>query len=63
MHFEFFKKEINRLFYENKNNTHFHVIKKNDFMGKFGDQTFSDFFTVINDQLLEKVVRSMWLIS
>lgn len=54
----FFKKEINRLFYENKNNAHFHVIKKNDFMEKFGDQTFDDFFILINEQLLEKVNSS-----
>jgi cell division GTPase FtsZ len=59
----FFKKEINRLFYQNKNNAHFHVIKKNDFMEKFGGQTFDNFFRVLDEQLLEKVESSMRLIS
>jgi cell division GTPase FtsZ len=55
----FFKKEINRLFYENKNNAHFHVIKKNDFMEKFGGQTFDNFFRVLDEQLLIKINYSI----
>ena len=33
----FFKKEVNRLIYENKHSEHFHIIKKHDLMAEFGD--------------------------
>ncbi len=33
----FFKKEVNRLIYENKHSKHFHIIKKHDLMAEFGD--------------------------
>lgn len=58
----FFKKEINRLLYENKNESHFHVIKKNNMMEEFGNLSFDNFLEIINERLLEKVEHSFAII-
>jgi cell division GTPase FtsZ len=57
--FAFFKKEVNRLIYENKDSKHFHIIKKNEMMDEFGGHTFGDFFRMVDEQLLEKINNSI----
>jgi cell division GTPase FtsZ len=55
----FFKKEVNRLIYENKHSKHFHIIKKHDLMAEFGDHTFDNFFRMVDELLWEKVLVSI----